>query len=246
LTPDYVSHPLLVAEVLSESTAAFDRGGKFAAYRKLDSLQDYVLIDLAAQRIEVFRRDARITGCCTTMALAKTVELASLALQLPLDQILEDTAEEGATEHGERTAMSDILKRILAVKHDESPRRRRPRLWLELRAAAEKQPPPRDFVGSLRSRIAAAQPAVIAEIKKASPSRGVLRADFHPAEIAASYQRHGAACLSVLTDSSFSRARPPICKRRVQPARCPYCARTFWSMRIRSSKRARWAPTRSC
>jgi Uma2 family endonuclease len=57
LTPDYVSHPLLVAEVLSESTAAFDRGRKFAAYRKLESLQDYVLVDLAAQRIEVFRRD---------------------------------------------------------------------------------------------------------------------------------------------------------------------------------------------
>jgi indole-3-glycerol phosphate synthase len=142
--------------------------------------------------------------------------------------------------------MSDILKRILAVKHDEVATAQAATPLAELRAAAEKQPPTRDFVASLRSRIAAAQPAVIAEIKKASPSRGVLRADFHPAEIAASYQRHGAACLSVLTDSSFSRARPPICKQRVQPARCRYCARTFWSMRIRSSKRARWAPTRSC
>jgi Uma2 family endonuclease len=72
LTPDYVSHPLLVAEVLSESTAAFDRGRKFAAYRKLESLQDYVLVDLAAQRIEVFRRDPRTIGCSTTTLAATT------------------------------------------------------------------------------------------------------------------------------------------------------------------------------
>jgi hypothetical protein len=98
LTPDYVSHPLLVAEVLSESTAAFDRGRKFAAYRKLESLQDYVLVDLAAQRIEVFRRDARITGCFTTTARRNQVELASLALQLPVEEMLEDTAKDLAAE----------------------------------------------------------------------------------------------------------------------------------------------------
>ena len=77
-----------------------------------------------------------------------------------------------------------------------------------LRARAESQPPARDFVGTIRARIAAAQPAVIAEIKKASPSRGVLRADFRPAEIAASYQQHGAACLSVLTDGPFFQGTP--------------------------------------
>jgi Uma2 family endonuclease len=101
LTPDYVSHPLLVAEVLSESTAAFDRGGKFAAYRKLDSLQDYVLIDLAVQHVEVFRRDAENHWVLHDYGPGETVELASLALQLPLDQILEDTAEEGATQSTE-------------------------------------------------------------------------------------------------------------------------------------------------
>ncbi len=94
LTPDYVSHPLLVAEVLSESTAAFDRGRKFAAYRKLESLQDYLLIDLAAQRIEVFRRDAENHCVLYDYGPGDRVELASLALQLPVDELLEDTGED--------------------------------------------------------------------------------------------------------------------------------------------------------
>jgi Uma2 family endonuclease len=101
LTPDYVSHPVLIAEVLSESTAAFDRGGKFAAYRKLDSLQDYVLIDLAARRIEVFRRDADNHWVLYDYGAGENVELASLALQLPLDEILEDTEEEAAPQDSE-------------------------------------------------------------------------------------------------------------------------------------------------
>jgi len=104
--------------------------------------------------------------------------------------------------------MSDILKRILAVKRDEVATAQAATPLIELRATAERQPAARDFVGSIRARIAATQPAVIAEIKKASPSCGVLRADFHPAEIAASYQRHGAACLSVLTDSPFFQGSP--------------------------------------
>ncbi|MBE2259539.1 MAG: indole-3-glycerol phosphate synthase TrpC [Candidatus Accumulibacter sp.] len=99
--------------------------------------------------------------------------------------------------------MSDILERILAVKRDEVAAARATTPLQEVRAVAERQPPARDFVGAIRGKIAAGQAAVIAEIKKASPSRGVLRADFRPAEIAASYQRHGAACLSVLTDAPF-------------------------------------------
>ena len=96
LTPDYVSHPLLVAEVLSESTAAFDRGRKFAAYRKLESLQDYVLVDLAAQRIEVFRRDPENHWVLYDYARGDHVELASLGLRLPVDELLEDTEEDVA------------------------------------------------------------------------------------------------------------------------------------------------------
>ena len=96
LTPDYVSHPLLIAEVLSESTAAFDRGRKFAAYRKLESLQDYVLVDLAAQRIEVFRRDPENHWVLYDYARGDHVELAPLGLRLPVDELLEDTEEDVA------------------------------------------------------------------------------------------------------------------------------------------------------
>jgi indole-3-glycerol phosphate synthase len=99
--------------------------------------------------------------------------------------------------------MSDILSRIVAVKHQEVAAARRARDVAALRRAAEAAGAPRDFVGALQARVAAGSAAVIAEIKKASPSKGVLRADFCPAEIAASYQRHGAAALSVLTDTTF-------------------------------------------
>jgi len=104
--------------------------------------------------------------------------------------------------------MSDILKRILAVKRDEVAAAQAALPLAEVRAMAERQPAARDFLGALRDRIVAGHPAVIAEIKKASPSRGVLRADFRPAEVAASYQRHGAACLSVLTDHTFFQGAP--------------------------------------
>jgi indole-3-glycerol phosphate synthase len=104
--------------------------------------------------------------------------------------------------------MSDILQRILAVKRDEVTAAQAARPFAAVRAQAEAAPRPRDFVGALRDRIAAGQPAVIAEIKKASPSKGVLRQDFRPGEIAASYAAHGAACLSVLTDRQFFQGAP--------------------------------------
>jgi indole-3-glycerol phosphate synthase len=99
--------------------------------------------------------------------------------------------------------MSDILKKILAVKAQEVVAAQAANPLAQIRDEATQAAPPRDFVSAIRNKIAAEQPAVIAEIKKASPSKGVLRADFRPAEIAASYALHGAACLSVLTDKQF-------------------------------------------
>jgi indole-3-glycerol phosphate synthase len=98
---------------------------------------------------------------------------------------------------------ADILKKILARKAEELAvlAAAEPLSALEKRAHAA--PPARDFAGALRARMAAGKPAVIAEVKKASPSKGLLRANFDPAAIAASYEKHGAACLSVLTDRDF-------------------------------------------
>ena len=93
-TPDFVSYPLLVVEVLSDSTAAFDRGAKFAAYRKLESLKEYVLVDVAAQRIELFRRNAENHWVLYEFAPGERLEFASLSLTLPVDEALEDTREE--------------------------------------------------------------------------------------------------------------------------------------------------------
>jgi len=99
--------------------------------------------------------------------------------------------------------MADILERILAEKAREVAEAKARKSLGALEAEARAAPPPRDFVAALRSRIAGGRPAVIAEIKKASPSRGVLRAEFAPDAIARDYAQHGAACLSVLTDARF-------------------------------------------
>ena len=99
--------------------------------------------------------------------------------------------------------MSDILNKIVAVKREEIAAAIKRKPLAEMRFDAESRVQTRDFVGALRSKIAADKPAVIAEIKKASPSKGVLRADFIPADIAQSYAEQGAACLSVLTDQQF-------------------------------------------
>jgi indole-3-glycerol phosphate synthase len=104
--------------------------------------------------------------------------------------------------------MADILTRILATKADEIAAAKAARPMREVSAAARAQSPPRDFEGALRAKIASGRPAVIAEIKKASPSRGVLRVDFDPPAIAASYEKGGAACLSVLTDRQYFQGAP--------------------------------------
>ena len=104
--------------------------------------------------------------------------------------------------------MSDILNKIIATKREEivAALAVKPLAVVEAEAAA--QPAPRDFVGAIRHKVAHGQAAIIAEIKKASPSKGVIRPDFHPAEIARSYEQHGAACLSVLTDRQYFQGCP--------------------------------------
>ena len=99
--------------------------------------------------------------------------------------------------------MSNILDKIVAVKHGEVTANRARISEAALRELATAQSAPRGFAAALRAKVAAGLPAVIAEVKKASPSKGVIREHFVPAEIAASYARHGAACLSVLTDEQF-------------------------------------------
>ncbi len=104
--------------------------------------------------------------------------------------------------------MSDILNKILAVKREEVAAARALVSDAAVRERAAAEAPARGFVAAIRARIVAGQPAVISEIKKASPSKGVIRADFRPAEIAVSYEKAGAACLSVLTDKQFFQGAP--------------------------------------
>lgn len=99
--------------------------------------------------------------------------------------------------------MSTILDKIMARKREEVAARRKRFSLADQEAFAREASPVRGFARALQDGIAAGRPGVIAEIKKASPSKGVIRADFHPAQIAASYQRGGASCLSVLTDIDF-------------------------------------------
>ena len=100
--------------------------------------------------------------------------------------------------------MSDILQRILATKREEVASARREVPDRELERRARSASPPRDFVGAVRAK----NPAVIAEIKRASPSKGLLRADFDPPALARAYEAGGAACLSVLTDRQYFQGAP--------------------------------------
>ena len=115
------------------------------------------------------------------------------------------------------TQASDILQRILRRKAEEVAERRARLPLAELRARLDEAPPPRGFAVALSRCIEAGRAAVIAEVKKASPSRGVLRADFRPADIAVSYAAGGAACLSVLTDRDFFQGDDD-CLRQVRTA----------------------------
>lgn len=123
--------------------------------------------------------------------------------------------------------MSDILDKILATKAEEIAAARRIEPLEIMREAAELLPPPRDFVAALRAKHIAGLSAVIAEIKKASPSKGVIREDFRPAEIAASYAAGGAACLSVLTDRAYFQGSPDYLKAARDACDLPVLRKDF-------------------
>jgi indole-3-glycerol phosphate synthase len=123
--------------------------------------------------------------------------------------------------------MSDILDKIVAVKREEVAAALKQKSLAVVRADAESRVLTRDFEGAMRAKIAAGQAAVIAEIKKASPSKGVLRADFIPADIAQSYAEHGAACLSVLTDKQFFQGRVDFLKQARASCDLPVLRKDF-------------------
>ena len=123
--------------------------------------------------------------------------------------------------------MSDILDKIVAVKRQEVAAALERRSLQAVRFDAESRVLTRDFEAALRGKIATGQSAVIAEIKKASPSRGVLRADFVAADIAQSYAEHGAACLSVLTDQQFFQGSVDYLKQARASCQLPVLRKDF-------------------
>ena len=127
--------------------------------------------------------------------------------------------------------MSDILNKILAVKADEVSAAKKQRDLFSLRREVESDGEARrglrGFEAGLRAKIAAGQAGVIAEVKKASPSKGVLRPDFQPAAIAQSYAEHGAACLSVLTDAQFFQGSPDYLRQARAACALPVLRKDF-------------------
>ncbi|MGE5088331.1 MAG: indole-3-glycerol phosphate synthase TrpC [Candidatus Levyibacteriota bacterium] len=122
---------------------------------------------------------------------------------------------------------SDILAKIITTKAEEVIAAQVERPFATVEREARAAPPPRGFTAAIRSRVDAGRPAVIAEIKRASPSKGVLREDFDPAAIAASYERAGAACLSVLTDRPFFQGAPEFLVRARAACSLPALRKEF-------------------
>ena len=123
--------------------------------------------------------------------------------------------------------MSDILQKILATKREEIEAAERECSREAIVEEARDGVPVRDFVGAIRAKIAAGGAGVIAEVKKASPSKGVIRADFRPAEIAASYEQGGAACLSVLTDRQYFQGSPEYLQAAREACALPVLRKDF-------------------
>ena len=123
--------------------------------------------------------------------------------------------------------MSDILNKIVEVKRQEVAAALKRKSLAAVREDAQSRVLTRDFVGAMRAKIALGEPAVIAEIKKASPSKGVIRENFIPADIAQSYASHGAACLSVLTDRDFFQGEPDYLKQARASCYLPVLRKDF-------------------
>ena len=123
--------------------------------------------------------------------------------------------------------MSDILNKIVAVKREELAQALERRSLAVVRADAESRVLTRDFEGAMRATVAAGRSAVIAEIKKASPSKGILRPDFEPADIAQTYAEHGATCLSVLTDQQFFQGSVDYLKQARASCQLPVLRKDF-------------------
>ncbi len=123
--------------------------------------------------------------------------------------------------------MSGILQRILAVKAEEVRAASAVKPLKALRAVVGRAPEPRDFLGSLKASVTQGRAAVIAEIKKASPSKGVLREDFDPAAIAKSYAKGGASCLSILTDREFFHGAPEYLQQGREACALPVLRKDF-------------------
>jgi indole-3-glycerol phosphate synthase len=123
--------------------------------------------------------------------------------------------------------VADILERILTVKRREVEAARARMPLAGIAAAAAQASRPRGFAAALQAKVAAGMPAVIAEIKRASPSKGLIRADFDPGGIAASYEAHGAACLSVLTDREFFGGSPDDLRAARAACRLPVLRKDF-------------------
>src|SRR3990167_2968577 len=123
--------------------------------------------------------------------------------------------------------MSDILNKIIATKEIEVATAKAQKSLAVVQAEAAKASPVRDFIASIRAKIANGQSAVIAEIKKASPSKGIIRADFKPADIAKSYEQGGAACLSVLTDVEYFQGSAEYLKQARAACKLPVLRKDF-------------------